>query len=132
MGHSAGAHMCAMALLLRSLQTSKRQQQQQQQGQGQQRQGQQGPGSAASGSSSTAKQRQQQQLRQQQPGENITAAAAPAAGTGGSGYDDPRMPALWVGIAGVYDIAQHYQYEHGKGSRAIRQGPLGGTQCSAA
>lgn len=28
---------------------------------------------------------------------------------------DPRMPAMFVGITGVYDIAKHYVYESERG-----------------
>ena len=35
---------------------------------------------------------------------------------GGAARADARMPARFIGMAGVYDIGQHYQYEAARGT----------------
>lgn len=36
-------------------------------------------------------------------------------GGGGGAYTDARVPSRFVGMAGVYDIGQHYRYEAARG-----------------
>jgi acetyl esterase/lipase len=72
-GHSAGAQLCAMALLQRGL----------------------GKGAAAQSSS----------------GSSGGSGGSEAAAGGGRGGGDGRMPCRFVGMAGVYDLANHLEYE---------------------
>ena len=76
-GHSAGAQLCAMALLQRAAAAHAR-----------------GGGGGSSSSTSSG------------GGSGSAATASPP---------DVRMPRRFVGVAGVYDIARHYEYEFGRG-----------------
>ena len=40
---------------------------------------------------------------------------------GGAARADARMPARFIGMAGVYDIGQHYQYEAARGTYSCLQ-----------
>ncbi|EFN56733.1 hypothetical protein CHLNCDRAFT_144155 [Chlorella variabilis] len=87
-GHSAGAHMCTMALLHRALAASK----------------------AAGGSPPP------RPPPAAQPGQQPLPQPPPDAEAGGeaAAYADHRMPQRLVAIAGVYDIAKHYEYEEAR------------------
>lgn len=137
-GHSSGAHTCAMALLHRAIlggrdQRSRRlQERESRKGKG----GGQG-GIADAGApqvataaaptdgspamhagqmqdsaaellqaSATARRRSREE-KQQEGGQH---AEAPG---------DARMPATFVGVSGVYDLAKHYQYEEGRGLHVL-------------
>jgi acetyl esterase/lipase len=69
-GHSAGAHLCALALLARA-------------------------GGA---------------------GDSTVDAAASEASTRNA---DARMPALFLGMAGCYDVGEHFEYERGRGVETL-------------
>lgn len=108
-GHSAGAHLCTMALLHRALEAS---------GAGAAQRADDGgsptppatPAQPAAPSGSTPAERQQ--LRAPPAGE--------AAGGGmdeaeeAAAFQDGRMPQRLVALAGVYDISKHYEYEEGE------------------
>jgi hypothetical protein len=115
-GHSAGAHMCTMALLHRALAASKAAASS---AAGQPA----GPVASSSGNGSGS-------LAAAVPAP--AAAAAPTAelgsvGAGGAAeagamapaeeaaaHEDARMPCRLVAMAGVYDIAKHFEYEEGE------------------
>lgn len=121
MGHSAGAHMCTMALLHRALQASRSQ-------------GLQAgpsapapsPGSGGSTSSNGGAVSAGSSAGSSAPSAGLREAAGSAAAAGsaeeGNPFADPRMPALLVGMAGVYDIAKHFEYEQGEVQGLGRRG----------
>lgn len=113
MGHSAGAHMCTMALLHRALQASR--------SQGlQERTAAPGPslGSRGNTSKSGGALPAGGSAGGSAPSAGLQEAAGSAAAAGsaeeGNPFADARMPALLVGMAGVYDIAKHFEYEQGE------------------
>ncbi|BDA51015.1 probable isoprenylcysteine alpha-carbonyl methylesterase I at N-terminal half [Coccomyxa sp. Obi] len=59
-------------------------------------------------------------------------AAALEAGQNGAAVDC-RMPARFIGMAGVYDIAKHYEYEAGRGVQYLStmERAIGGVPCFA-
>jgi pimeloyl-ACP methyl ester carboxylesterase len=110
MGHSAGAQMAAMALLHRAAGARTA-------GHAQPpavaARGDNGAIGAAGGSGSSSRSRGQASLA---VAAEAAAAAAVVAAAGeevgaSSGSSDARMPCLLVGMAGVYDLAKHYEYE---------------------
>ncbi|KAL4442435.1 hypothetical protein ABPG77_005019 [Micractinium sp. CCAP 211/92] len=118
-GHSAGAHLCTMALLHRALAASKAEAASTGHGGS-------SPGAiaaqaqpdmhapAAQSGSPLAGQQQQQQ--QQLGGAAAGAAVSEAMGEAeeAAAFGDHRMPHKLVAIAGVYDIAKHYEYEEAR------------------
>jgi hypothetical protein len=109
-GHSAGAHMCMLALMQRALRAQRSQ-----------------------GQEATKQQRSVQQVDRQPPEvqqavltktQGGEAAGSRQEGRGQVGaswsaeeearaFGDARMPARLVAMAGVYDIGKHYEYEEG-------------------
>lgn len=99
-GHSSGAHLCTMALLLRALSASKR------------------AGGAAASTQQQPPPRAQLDSAAAAGGAATAPAAAEAAEAVEAAHGDGRMPARLVAVAGVYDLAKHYEYEEGeKGMR---------------
>jgi hypothetical protein len=116
-GHSAGAHLCALLLLDRARAAHEQQlrRQRQEQQREEQREEQQEEQQAEAGPG-----RQAQQIHAlSAANSDETASAAGGGGGGGSSSScgaPPAMPACFVGLAGVYDISQHYEYERRRGT----------------
>lgn len=111
-GHSAGAHMCTMALLHRALAASKSAAAPAAVA-GQPSAGgasSNGSGSAAAPPAAPAAAR----AAQGQQAEATGAAAAMDSAEEAAAHKDPRMPCRLVAMAGVYDIAKHFEYEEGE------------------
>lgn len=118
-GHSAGAQMAAMALLHRAADART-------DGHAQPPavgvHADNGTLSPASGRGSSSSSRSQGDSPALAAEVRAAAAAAEAAGEGigaSSGGIDARMPCLLVGLAGVYNLAKHYEYEQRRGVHAL-------------
>ncbi len=116
-GHSAGAHLCALMLIDRA-KALQQQQQQQQAGDGQQQRDQQ---QAHAGGASAQVQRvyAMSALESAEGQEEERCRSASPAGSSEAERCSPQMPARFIGMAGVYDIAQHYEYESSRGVHEI-------------
>ena len=108
-GHSAGAHMCTMALLHRALAASKAVAA---------AEAEQAAvlGSSTTTSSSGAEAAPQPAAAAQEQEQAPGAAAVGAMGAEEeeAAHADSRMPRRLVAMAGVYDIAKHFEYEEGE------------------